>query len=354
MPHTAPGPLADGCWAGRAPSTGPTTSAPPAPTWTPGTAGRLEDALAAYVRGEDDHDVPGPDHGHDGPVPVERPAGRAARRAHDADRARRRRARRARRARQERRRPARGRAWCPANVSHGTRVNAAMAYVLPHRDRPNLTVRGDCPVARVLFEGDRAVGVETPDGERIEAGEVVLAAGAIPSPHLLALSGIGPADELRAAGVPVRLDRPGVGHGWSDHPAVFLGFAYDESLHPEAVSAQAAVHLDAGTLDADPARRPGGGPRGPALLPAVRARRRAPPDVRGAAARQPRRRGARQRRPAGASPAAPPLSGGGTDRARMRAVVRFAAELLALGRHRDPDTCRADTDAELDAWVRRR
>jgi choline dehydrogenase-like flavoprotein len=89
----------------------------------------------------------------------------------------------------------------PANVSHGVRVNAAMAYVLPHRDRRNLTVRGDCGVARVVVDGDRAVGVETLAGERIEAGEVVLAAGAIATPQLLALSGIGPADELRAVGV---------------------------------------------------------------------------------------------------------------------------------------------------------
>jgi choline dehydrogenase len=225
-----------------------------------------------------------------------------------------------------------------------------MAYVLPHRDRRNLTVRGDCGVARVLVDADRAVGVETLAGERIDAGEVVLAAGAIASPHLLALSGIGPADELRAVGVPVRLDRPGVGHGWSDHPAVFLGVGYEEPLHPEAVSAQVAVHLDAGTLDpalpADPAgdlevllfARPfvPGGDRH--LMCAVQH-----PDSRGDAVlrsddpREP----PRLRHHYLSSPA---------DRARMRAVVRFAAALLHAGGLAGTSVP-CGSDAELDAWV---
>ena len=310
---------------------------------------RHEDVLATYVRGEDDRDVPGPQHGHDGPVPVARPAGellaglttRIVRAATalgvpaepdkngDAP-------------------PGVG--LVPANVSHGVRVNAAMAYVLPHRDRRNLTVRGDCPVARVLFDGDRAVGVETLAGERIEAGEVVLAAGAIASPQLLALSGIGPAGELRAVGVPVRLDRPGVGHGWSDHPAVFLGFAYDEPLHPEAVSAQAAVHLDAGTLDpalpADPAGdlevllfarpfAPGGARH---LMCAVQH-----PDSRGDAVLRsddPRERPRLRHH----------YLAGATDRARMRAVVRFAAELLGADGIAIPSVPRG-SDTELDGWV---
>ena len=308
-----------------------------------------EDVLASYVRGEDDHDAPGPEHGHDGPVPVRRPAGellaglttRIVRAAGALGV------------------PAEpdkngggppGVGLVPANVSHGIRVNAAMAYVLPHRDRRNLTVRGDCAVARVRFDGDRAVGVETLAGERIDAGEVVLAAGAIASPHLLALSGIGPADELRAVGVPVRLDRPGVGHGWSDHPAVFLGFGHDEPLHPEAVSAQAAIHLDAGTLDpalpADPAGdlevllfcrpfAPGGARH---LMCAVQH-----PDSRGDAvlcSDDPREQ-PRLRHHYLASP---------TDRARMRAVVRFAAELLDAGGLAAPSVPHG-SDAELDAWV---
>ena len=310
---------------------------------------RWEDVLAAYVRGEDDHDAPGPDHGHDGPVPVERPAGELL--AGITTRIVRAAAALGVPAEPDKNGDAPpGVGLVPANVSHGVRVNAAMAYVLPHRDRRNLTVRGDCGVARVLFDADRAVGVETLAGERIEAGEVVLAAGAIESPHLLALSGIGPADELRAAGVPVRLDRPGVGHGWSDHPAVFLGFAYDEPLHPEAVSAQAAVHLDAGTLDpalpADPAGdlevllfarpfAPGGARH---LMCAVQH-----PDSRGDAvlcSDDPRER-LRLRHHYLESP---------TDRARMRAVVRFAAELLGADGIAIPNVPHG-SDPELDAWV---
>jgi choline dehydrogenase len=309
---------------------------------------RYEDALAAYVRGEDDHDVPGPQHGHDGPVPVQRPAGELLAGLTT----------RILRAATTLGVPAEpdkngdappGVGLVPANVSRGVRVNAAMAYVLPHRDRRNLTVRGDCGIARVLFDGDRAVGVETLTGERIGAGEVVLAAGAIASPQLLALSGIGPAQELAAVGVPVRLDRPGVGHGWSDHPAVFLGVAYDEPLHPEAVSAQAAVHLDAATLDAalpaDPAGdlevllfcrpfEPGGARH---LMCAVQH-----PDSRGDTvlrSADPHER-PRLRHHYLASP---------TDRARMRAVVRFAAELLGAGGFPIPDVPGSDT--ELDGWV---
>ena len=80
---------------------------------------------------------------------------------------------------------------------------------------------------------------------------MVLAAGSVATPLLLLRSGIGPADELRAAGVPVRLDLPGVGRDWSDHPAVFLPFAEtDPAAHPHASSSQAALNLDCG---ADPA-----------------------------------------------------------------------------------------------------
>jgi choline dehydrogenase len=308
------------------------------------------DALPAYVRCEDDHDEPGPEHGHDGPVPVQRPtgellAGVTTRIVHAAA------------ALGVRAEPDKngggppGFGLVPANVSRGVRVNAAMAYVLPHLERANLTVRGDTPVARVLLDGDRAVGVETLDGERIGAGEVVLAAGAIASPHLLALSGIGPADELRAAGIGVLADRPGVGHGWSDHPAVFLGFAHDEPLHPEAVSAQAAIHLDAASLDQDLPPDPAGdlevllfcrpfAPGGPRHLMCALQH----PDSRGDAV------------VTGADPRERPhLShhylAGPTDRARMRALVRFAGELLGSGGVAIPAVARAG-DAELDAWVR--
>lgn len=310
---------------------------------------RWADALAAYVRGEDDHDFGGPAHGHDGPVPVERPAGellagltrRVVRGAASLG------------VPVERDKNAGGPpgvGLVPANAVRGVRVNAAMAYVLPALGRENLTVRGDTPVARVLFDGSRAVGVQTVAGEHLEAAEVVLSSGAVKSPQLLALSGIGPADELRAAGVEVRLDRPGVGHGWSDHPSVFVPFtgSPDDAPHPQAVSTQALVHLDAATLDPALPSDPAGdlevllfcrpfAPDGPSHLMC--------------ALQQPESRGSSVL--VDADPARPPRLAhhylvATWDRARMRAVVRFADELLAAsGLAVRPDR----SDAELDAWI---
>lgn len=98
------------------------------------------------------------------------------------------------------------------------RSSAAMAYVAPNRHRPNLTVRTGAQVRRLIIEGGRATGVELLDGTRIAAAqEVLLSGGAIGSPRLLMLSGIGPADHLHALGIPVALDQPGVGANLQDH-----------------------------------------------------------------------------------------------------------------------------------------
>ncbi|TBR40334.1 MULTISPECIES: GMC family oxidoreductase [Dyella] len=99
----------------------------------------------------------------------------------------------------------------------GARCSAAVAYLTPARSRANLTVRTGVLVHRVLFDGTRAMGVQLADGERIEAGEVVLSAGAINTPQLLMLSGVGPADELRQHGIPTVLDQPHVGAHLQDH-----------------------------------------------------------------------------------------------------------------------------------------
>jgi len=109
----------------------------------------------------------------------------------------------------------------PVNVASGVRVNTAMAYLAPRRGSPLLTVRGGTRVTRVVLAGGRAVGVQTADGV-VRADEVVLAAGAVATPHLLMLSGIGPAGQLRAAGVPVAVDAPGVGAEFSDHPDLYV------------------------------------------------------------------------------------------------------------------------------------
>lgn len=107
----------------------------------------------------------------------------------------------------------------------GRRYSAADAYLRPARDRPNLEIRTGMTVTGIELEGERAVGIRVRRGRRAEevvrAGrEVILAAGAIGSPHLLQLSGIGAPDELRAAGVTPRHELPGVGENLQDHPFV--------------------------------------------------------------------------------------------------------------------------------------
>jgi choline dehydrogenase len=110
----------------------------------------------------------------------------------------------------------------------GRRWSSADAYLRPATGRDNLTVITKAQVERVLIEDGRAVGVaySTPDGPaRVMAdGEVILAAGAIGSPHLLKLSGVGPADELAAHGITVHADRHEVGRNLADHLYVPLAF----------------------------------------------------------------------------------------------------------------------------------
>ncbi len=103
----------------------------------------------------------------------------------------------------------------PLNNAGGIRWSAALGYLTPAtRARSNLEIRSQAPAGRILIEGGRAAAVEIrgPAGvERIAAGEIILTGGAIGSPQLLLLSGIGPADDLRALGIPVQADLPGVG-----------------------------------------------------------------------------------------------------------------------------------------------
>jgi choline dehydrogenase len=104
---------------------------------------------------------------------------------------------------------------------NGTRCSSATAFLKPARQRENLHVRTHALVERVLIEQGRAVGVQLRrgrrDAERIEAGEVILAAGAINTPQLLMLSGLGPADHLREHGIVVVADVPDIGANLQDH-----------------------------------------------------------------------------------------------------------------------------------------
>ncbi len=108
----------------------------------------------------------------------------------------------------------------PTNTADGVRMNASFTYLKQARSRPNLTIRAGTLVDRVVFDGQRAIGVLMADGERIEGGEVVLASGAYGSPSILLRSGVGPAEQLTGLGIPVIRDLPGVGENLYDHPLV--------------------------------------------------------------------------------------------------------------------------------------
>jgi choline dehydrogenase len=104
---------------------------------------------------------------------------------------------------------------------HGWRCSSATGYLRPARKRSNLEVKTDAQATRVIFEGTRATGVEYRQGGELRearaAREVILAAGALQSPQLLQLSGVGPASLLQAHGVPVVAALPGVGENLQDH-----------------------------------------------------------------------------------------------------------------------------------------
>lgn len=111
-------------------------------------------------------------------------------------------------------------------IHNGSRMSAPRAYLHPNRHRPNLHLRTGAHVVRVLFDADRAVGVLLADGTRLMAGrEVIVAASTIGAAKLLLLSGVGPADELRALGIPVVLDQPNVGRNLENHPGVNLQYS---------------------------------------------------------------------------------------------------------------------------------
>lgn len=127
-------------------------------------------------------------------------------------------------------------------AKNGLRSSAASAYLAPARRRANLSVRTGCRVERILMQGNRAKGVEfIENGHRQQIfanKEIILSAGAISSPRLLMLSGIGPAEHLRAHGIKVVSDLHGVGQNLQDHIEISLVYeltgphSYDKYKKP--------------------------------------------------------------------------------------------------------------------------
>jgi choline dehydrogenase len=137
----------------------------------------------------------------------------------------------------------------PQNRRGRLRLSTAIAYMLPARDRPNLTVRPHCLINRVRFADDRAVGVDIGtegEPEEIRGRRITLTAGAIGSPAILLRSGIGPKAALAALGIEPVADLPGVGAGLIDHPVTrLLLVPKPGSCDPETPLAQVVLRYTA-------------------------------------------------------------------------------------------------------------
>ncbi len=113
------------------------------------------------------------------------------------------------------------------NTINGVRMSMALNYLDMARHRLNFTIRGNVTARRILFEGNRAVGIEAESGGEVfnvEGDQIIVSSGAVASPQLLMLSGIGPAEHLKSLGINVVQDLPGVGQNLRDHPSAAVLF----------------------------------------------------------------------------------------------------------------------------------
>ena len=193
------------------------------------------ECLPFFRKLESDEDYSGDFHGNDGPVPVRRhhretwpPAQEAFYQAsiaaghpdnpdiHEPD--------------------STGVSLRAENNIDGVRMSMALAYLDPNRHRLNLTIKAGVQALKVIFSGNRATGLEVESGDEsfaVEGDEIILCAGAVGSPQLLMLSGVGPAEQLAEFGIPVVVDRPGVGQNMRDHPNVTVRFSVTEGTYDD-------------------------------------------------------------------------------------------------------------------------
>ena len=125
----------------------------------------------------------------------------------------------------------------PMNNPDGIRVSTALAYLSRARHRLNLTVKGNIRALRLLFDGKRVTGAVVESGGEqftVTGEQVVLSAGSIASPHLLMLSGVGPAPHVQSMGITVVHDLPGVGQNFRDHPLIPILFHIHENFADDA------------------------------------------------------------------------------------------------------------------------
>jgi choline dehydrogenase len=133
-----------------------------------------------------------------------------------------------------------------SNNHNSVRFSTALGYLGQCRHRLNLTIRPNCMAHRILFDGHRAVGAAVDSGgERftIEGEHIILSAGAVGSPQLLMLSGVGPAEQLSSLGIPVVQDMPGVGQNLRDHPKVYVTWGIKEGCPVDERPARGGVWL---------------------------------------------------------------------------------------------------------------
>jgi choline dehydrogenase len=141
------------------------------------------------------------------------------------------------------------------NILDGQRHSIADAFLTPILSRPNLEVRSMCQATRIVIEGKKAVGVEylrNGKPERVRASrEIILSGGVVDSPKLLMLSGIGPADHLKANGIAMVADVPGVGRNFQDHLKLSIRWNGKTELPGSTVTAGMFVRSNPGNI-ADP------------------------------------------------------------------------------------------------------
>jgi predicted dehydrogenase (TIGR03970 family) len=211
----------------------------------------FDKVLPYFVRSEADMDFGGDDHGSDGPVPVTRadleemlPVSNAFVAAcldlgfpEEPDK--------------NAMASLGGVGPIPRNCLDGLRMSTAITHLQPALDRPNLKVLDSCVVGRVLFQDEEAIGLEAHQGPQsfvLRAKEIILSAGAIKTPQLLQLSGIGPGALLERYGIPVIVDNPAVGANVRDHPRVKLYFRVEgqqDLCGPDVKPIQACLNFTA-------------------------------------------------------------------------------------------------------------
>ena len=134
----------------------------------------------------------------------------------------------------------------PLNNPGGIRMSTALTYLNACRHRLNLTIRANVQAQRVVFQGKRATGVEVmSDGEVfvVEGEEIILSAGAIASPQLLMLSGVGSAERLKEMGIGAVHELAGVGRNMKNHPSVSLRYRLEEGNRPASDAPRNQVGL---------------------------------------------------------------------------------------------------------------